>query len=152
MKKGFSFLLIIISFVMNAQNRTEYTNLMLKAENSETVTQQFLSKAKENYRDTKLPIYEAYIGIANLLMAKHSGNPFSKLSYLKKGKKHLEPAVIKEPKNLEIRFLRFTTQNEMPAFLGYNKNITEDKKFILENYKESKDVILVSQIKQFLKL
>ncbi len=72
--------------------------------------------------------------------------------YFKKGKRHLESAVSKAPENLEIRFLRYTCQVEMPHFLGYNKNITEDKKFILEHYKESKDVILVSQIKQYLKI
>ena len=137
---------------MHAQNRTEYTNLMLKCENSENATQQFLAKATEDFNATRFPVYEAYIGIGNLFMAKHSGNPFSKLSFFNKGKKYLEAAVSKEPESLEIRFLRYTTQLEMPHFLGYNKNISEDKKFILEHYKDSKDEILMAQIKQFLKI
>jgi hypothetical protein len=138
--------------IMQAQNRTEYSNLMLKAVNSEEFTKQFLAKATEDLKATKRSVFEAYIGIAYLFMAKHSGNPFSKLSYFKKGKRHLEAAVAKSPKCLEIRFLRYTTQMEMPHFLGYNKSILEDKKFILEHYKESKDEVLVSQIKQFLKI
>ena len=137
---------------MQAQNRTEYTSLMLKAETSEVFTKQFLAKAKEDLKLTKLPVYEAYLGIGNLFMAKHAGNPFSKLSYFKTGKKYLEAAVTKAPKSLEIRFLRYTSQVEMPQFLGYNRNIAEDKKFILEHYKESEDEILISQIKQFLKI
>lgn len=138
--------------MMQAQDRTEYTNLMLKSENSESVTKQLLAKATEDFKATKLPVFEAYIGIGNLFMAKHSGNPFSKLSYFKSGKNYLETAVSKAPESLEIRFLRYTTQMEMPNFLGYNKNISEDKRFILEHYKESKDEVLVSQIKQFLKI
>ncbi|SFH88457.1 hypothetical protein SAMN05443292_0610 [Halpernia frigidisoli] len=138
--------------MMQAQNRTEYTNLMLKSENSEVATQQFLTKAKEDFKSTKLPIFGAYIGIGNLFMAKHAGNPFSKLSYFKTGKKFLEKAVSSAPESLEIRFLRYTTQTEMPAFLGYNKNMAEDKIFILDHYKDSKDEVLVEQIKQFLKI
>ena len=150
--KKLGFLLIFLCIAMSAQNRTEYTNLMLKSENSESVTKAFIAKATEDFNSTKFPVYEAYIGIGNLFMAKHAGNPFSKLSYFNRGKKYLDAAVYKEPESLEIRFLRYTTQLEMPHFLGYNKNISEDKKFILDHYKESKDEVLVSQIKQFLKI
>ncbi|MBC7557664.1 MAG: hypothetical protein H7195_11965 [Chryseobacterium sp.] len=137
---------------MEAQNRTEYTNFMLKSENSEAVTKQFLAKAKEDFRVTKLPVFEAYIGIGNLFMAKHTGNVFSKMSYFTDGKGYLDSAISKSPGSLEIRFLRYTTQVEMPSFLGYNKNISEDKKFILDHYKESQDAVLVAQIRHFLKI
>jgi hypothetical protein len=137
---------------MQAQNRKEYTHLMLKAENSEAVTKQFLALATEDFKATKLPVYEAYIGIGNFFMAKHAGNPFSKLTYFTNGKKYLESAVSRSPENLELRFLRYTSQVEMPLFLGYNKNIAEDKKFILEHYHKSKDSFLVSQIKQYFKI
>ncbi|MGS0747037.1 hypothetical protein [Halpernia sp. GG3] len=137
---------------MNAQNRMDYVALMLKAENSEVITKQLIFKATEDLKVSSLPVYEAYVGIGNLFMAKHAGNPFSKLSYFNKGKKYLDSAILKSPDNLEIRFLRYTTQIEMPHFLGYNKNLNEDKKFILEHYQESNDVILVSQIKKFLKI
>lgn len=137
---------------MEAQNsRTEYTDLMLKSEKSELATKQFLAKAKHDFQETKSPVYESYIGVGNFFMAKHAINPFSKMSYFKKGKKYLESAVAKAPNNLEIRFMRYTCQVEMPSFLGYNKNIVEDKKFIEENYKNSKDLTLVKQIDGFLK-
>ncbi|HCT70477.1 MAG TPA: hypothetical protein DF409_04905 [Bacteroidales bacterium] len=48
----------------------------------------------------------------------------------------LEDAVAKKPGQLEIRFLRFATQTKAPSFLGYNANIQDDKKFILENIKQ----------------
>jgi hypothetical protein len=91
------------------------------------------------------------MGVGNFFMAKHVINPFSKMSYFKKGKKYLESAVANAPNNLEVRFMRYTCQKEMPDFLGYNTNIAEDRKFIEENYKSSKDLLLVQQIDGFLK-
>lgn len=150
--RSLSFILIFFTLAMNAQNRTEYVNLMLKSENSKSVTKELIGKAENDFKATKNPVYEAYVGIGNLFMAKHAGNPFSKLSYFNDGKKFLEAAVSKSPESLEIRFLRYTTQMEMPDFLGYNRNKSEDKKFILEHYRKSDDTVLVSQIKDFLKI
>jgi hypothetical protein len=71
-------------------------------------------------------------------MAKHAGNPLSKYSNFNKGKKLLENAVKRDPKNLEIRFMRYICQEKTPSFLGYKENLEEDKKFILSEYKTRK--------------
>ena len=65
--------------------------------------------------------------------------------------KALIEAVMKEPNNIEIRYLRYLSQEKTPKFLGYNKNIEDDKAFVLREYKNSKDEELVKQIKKFLK-
>lgn len=54
----------------------------------------------------------------------------------------LEKAIAGDKKNIELRFLRFTAQTNMPAFLGYNSSIEEDKKSILNSFGEIKDVSL----------
>lgn len=137
---------------MEAQNLSAYRDLIVKAESSEATTRQYLGSATKDFSESKMPIYEAYLGVGNFLMAKHVFSPFSKLSYFKKGKMQLEGAIAKEPNNLEMRFLRYTSQVEMPDILGYKQSISADKKFILEHYKESNDVTLVSQIKQYFKI
>lgn len=136
---------------MAAQSREEFINLMLKSEHSEKITQELLTKAKKEYTATKQPIYKAYLGIGNLFMAKHATFPWAKMSYFNTGKNFLDSAVNEAPKNLEIRFLRYTTQMEMPKILGYNKNKQEDKDFILQHYKTSSDEVLVAQIKDYFK-
>ncbi len=85
-------------------------------------------------------------------MAKHATNPLSKYSYFNKGKKALENALKKDPNNLEIRLMRFISQEQTPAFLGYNKDLKSDKTFILAEYKKSKDEDLIKRIKMHLKL
>ena len=85
-------------------------------------------------------------------MAKHAVNPLSKYSYFNKGKKALDNAVSKDPNNLEIRFMRYISQEQTPAFLGYNKDLKSDKTFILAEYKKSKDEDLNKRIKMHLKL
>lgn len=137
---------------MEAQNLSTYRELILKAENSQAATKQYLALATKDFNETKMPIYEAYLAVGNFLMAKHVFSPFSKIAYFKKGKMQLEGAVAKAPNNLEIRFLRYTCQVEMPDILGYKNSISVDKKFILEHYKESNDVTLVSEIKQYFKI
>jgi hypothetical protein len=70
---------------------------------------------------------------SELMMCNHVFSPLSKLSYFNSGKKLLETAIQKDPKNIELRFFRFSTQSNVPALLNYSSNINEDK-MILMNY------------------
>ena len=77
------------------------------------------------------PVLVAYKGAATTTLANCSKNPFTKLSVFNNGKDFIEAAVNKAPQNLEIRFIRFTVQTNIPALLSYD-NTEVDKKFILE--------------------
>lgn len=69
----------------------------------------------------------AYLGSVEAIKGKHAWSPVNKLSYLKKGFSTIDKAVIKDPNQLEVRFLRFSLQYYVPAFLGYSKNLMTDK-------------------------
>lgn len=45
----------------------------------------------------------------------------------------LNEAVILSPSDIEIRFLRFSIQYYTPKWLGYSKNMEEDKTMIISN-------------------
>lgn len=77
------------------------------------------------------PLVQAYIGSLEALKAKHARNPYYKLSYLAQFDKTIRAAVKKAPDNLEIRFLRFSVQYYVPEFLGYSKEMQEDKQKIV---------------------
>ena len=81
----------------------------------------------ESDKKTLSPLMMGYKGSISALMSKHSGNPFSKLSYFNDGKKLLENAIDEDSANAELRFLRITMQVNLPSFLMYNDNIEEDK-------------------------
>ena len=151
MKKFLLIFLMFCSF-MNAQSLIEFRGYLQKGESSEEVSKTLISKSKTAYETTKKPIYEAFWAVGNFFMAKHAVNPISKYSYFNRGKKLLEGAVKKEPNSIEIRMMRYISQEKTPKFLGYNENMKSDKEFILKNYKNSDDENLVSFIKKYFKI
>ena len=62
--------------------------------------------------------------------AKYSFWPPKKLKHFNKGKKILESFILSNPENTEARYLRILVQSEVPDFLGYNKEINTDIKFV----------------------
>lgn len=147
--KYFLLLLLILPLGFKSQNMQQFREILGKAVNSETAAKKLLASSEKKYSETKQPIFTAYNAVANFMMAKHSSNVISKLSYFKKGKKLLDGAVTADPKNIEIRFLRYTCQDNIPAVLGYKNNMAEDKNMIKQYYLQSKDKELISNIKQY---
>lgn len=55
----------------------------------------------------------------------------NKLTYVQQAAQTFEQAVALDPTNAEIRFLRFSVESNLPAFLGLSKHVDEDKAFLL---------------------
>jgi hypothetical protein len=49
-----------------------------------------------------------------------------------------------------LRYLRFTIQANAPSILGYNKNINEDKLFLINSVKNIDDEDLKNSVVSFL--
>ena len=79
----------------------------------------------------------AYLGSIQAIKGKHAWNPVNKMSYLKQGFTTIDKAVVKDPNQLEVRFLRFSLQYYVPAFLGYSKNLIVDKDKIVSLIKNT---------------
>lgn len=88
-----------------------------------------------------------YQSIALMLEAKKSFSPFEKLKYFNEGKELLELTIAHDRFNLELRFLRFCVQTNLPFYLGYSGNIGSDKEFIIKNWCSLKDADLKKRIK-----
>lgn len=56
---------------------------------------------------------------------------FNKLTYVQDAARTFEHAVGLAPQNPEIRFLRFSVESNLPAFLGLSKHVEEDKEMLL---------------------
>lgn len=91
-------------------------------------------------------ICKGYEGVANMILAKHSYNPYAKLSYFNKGKLLLEEAIAKDSLNIELRYLRYNIQENAPFFLGYNQKLDSDRTFLKNNLTAIKD----EQLKQLI--
>lgn len=81
----------------------------------------------------------AYKGAVTTMMAEYAQGIKDKKTFFKEGKELLEHAIEAEPKNVEIRCIRLSVQENVPKITGYYKNKDEDKQFILDNYSTLKD-------------
>jgi hypothetical protein len=80
------------------------------------------------------PVLMAYKGAAISTTANCKKMPFTKWNTFNEGKALIEQAVNLAPENIEVRFLRFTVQSNIPGFLNYN-HLKEDKEFLLNSIK-----------------
>lgn len=148
--------IILIVFCMPLQSSAsdsflaQIRNLYVLATQQEKSCEELI-KTLEPYDENNNPLYAGYKAAATMLMAKYAFNPFSKLSYFKKGKNLLEKAINKDQKNMELRFIRYAIQLKTPGFLNYKAEINNDKTFLIENFKGINDTQLKNNILQFLK-
>ena len=96
------------------------------------------------------PILQGYKGMSYLLEAKHTYNVYKKYTYFSKGAEILDIAITKGPNNRELRFLRYSVQNNAPQFLGYYEEMVNDKKIILANLANERDDDLREKIVEYL--
>jgi hypothetical protein len=80
----------------------------------------------------KSPLNLCYLGVVQALKAKHAWNPYYKVKYLNDAQKTLQTAVNREPDNVEIRFMRFSIEHNVPGFLGYTKHLIADKEEMIK--------------------
>lgn len=154
---------IFCCFILLASNSfalspelANYRKLMGMAYSSESQALQFY-KLTRNINDKSPSLWLGFKAISELMMCKHLSNPLSKLSYFNRGKKLLEKAIEQEPNNAELRFMRFCTQVNTPAMLGYNAAISKDKTFLIDYLNKVKanpvanaDEALYTNVKAFL--
>ncbi|RQP10319.1 MAG: hypothetical protein EAS48_07550 [Chryseobacterium sp.] len=88
----------------------------------------------------------AYYGALLCVRAKHSLNPMQKLQSFNAGKAALEAAVARVPKNVEVRFLRLSIQQNIPRFLNYRSDVDEDRRYLAAHMHKITSVELKSMI------
>ena len=70
------------------------------------------------------PIELAYKAAAEALKAQEEWNPVEKLLYLKKFRKMITRAIELDVNEIEIRFLRFGIEYNIPGIFGFSNDIT----------------------------
>jgi len=149
--------LLLVSFVLFANISLAETpdlklvrSMLEKASTEESSCRKLITILQPYDKKNDVLLY-GYKACATMMMAQFVFNPFSKLSYFKKGKNMLESAIAADPGNVELRLLRFCTQLDIPSFLGYNDNINEDKKILISSLAMIKDKELKMMIAENLK-
>ncbi|MCF6346971.1 MAG: hypothetical protein L3J20_01560 [Flavobacteriaceae bacterium] len=136
------------SFFLSNPSISEIRELYKEAPNSQKITLQ-LVKELETIKKTDNAVLVGYKAASLTLLAKNSKGVKTKKGYFKEGKELLEFIISKNPKNIELRFIRLTIQEKTPKFLKYKEHINEDKSFIYNQLKNVKDSNLQTYIKGF---
>ncbi|HLP49423.1 MAG TPA: hypothetical protein VK154_00920 [Chitinophagales bacterium] len=82
---------------------------------------------------SKNPTEESYYGLCNGLYCNYDDGNWAKMKHVIKAKNHLNSAVDRDPKDPELRFLRFMLEHFLPSFLGFNKHIPDDLAVVFAN-------------------
>ena len=100
-----------------------------------------LINISENNLDN--PVILAYYNTGKLMMLDYSYNPFEKYKVFKTKTKQMDSIVSTNPRNIEIRLLRYSLQKNSPYFLKYNSDLSSDLKFIKSNLFKEKEYLQV---------
>jgi len=76
-------------------------------------------------------VITAYLVTLSACKAKLSWNPYMKVKHLNNAEATYKTAVAADPHNIEIRFLRFSVEHNVPGFLGFNKDLITDRDEII---------------------
>lgn len=153
LRKLVSFLFFCcIAFTANAITIDEIrTKFKLAVENAE-VTETLSTQLRRIPNPDALTL--AYIASLDALKAKHNWNPAVKIEFMDSFEKKINKAVNTMPSNIEIRFLRYSIQSNTPAFLGFSKNLQEDRNVMVSAFTNkslmNSNKKLLSDIYQFL--
>jgi len=101
--------------------------------------------------DSPFQTLVAYKGGALALRAKFEKGLLNKKNLFTEGATLLEAVIAENPANYEARVIRLSIQENAPRITGYNKEIDDDKKFIIKNFNIQK-ADLKEFTKNFIKL
>ncbi|MCB2408188.1 hypothetical protein [Hymenobacter lucidus] len=87
-------------------------------------------KLMADYND-KDAVVLGYKGAAEAIRARDA-SMFNKLGYVQAASRTFDQAVALDPNNAEVRFLRFSVETNLPAFLGLSQHIDEDRQLLVQ--------------------
>jgi len=141
------FSILFITF-LNIPEISEIRMLYPNAPNSESTSLELYSKLSDINNGSNKTLV-AYKGASIAMGAKFSKKIKDKIRKLKEGIQLIEYAVASEPKNVEIRLIRLSIQENIPKIANYYKNKNEDSSFLLVYYKEQ-PISLKEYLKSFI--
>ena len=84
----------------------------------------------EAEKNNENPLFTAYLAASMALQARETWNPMSKISYVGKYRQLIKEAIENDMENLEIRFLRYAIEFNLPKLIRSESLMDEDKKQI----------------------
>ena len=131
-------LITLLNFSSYNSDISTIRELYLAAYTSESHCNSFGEKLRST-KNTSSVLIKGYKGCFYFIKCKFIKSPIDKLVYFNKGKELLESAIKEDPKSVELKFLRYTIQKNIPRFLLYHDNLDRDLNFVNVNINTIKD-------------
>lgn len=123
-------LLSFAACTCSAQSPAKYREMLESATRSGSLVKVFYQETRQIREDDE-PLNCGFKAMADLLMCKQVLLPTAKWRHFTAGRDLLEASIRRDPFNAELRFMRFCTQLNTPAMLGYKYSLTSDRKFLI---------------------
>jgi len=147
-------MILLLTLIVLSGITSSETNLLIElrrnyeaSSKSEKVCDKMLKSIPAHCSNTEM----GYKGALFMMKASYAWMPTEKLHYFNQGKDVLEQAIKKEPENAELRFIRYSLQQSIPTFLGYDHKRT-DREFLQKELPLIKDAELKKLIHSYLKI
>jgi hypothetical protein len=127
------FIFLFLPSFIRAQtfSQSELRSLYLQATQKADAVEEVIHRLSSLPRYT--PSEQGYLGICHGLKAQHVESMWSKLRQVQKSKSLLNAAIRRDPRDPELRFLRFSIEHFIPSFLLMSGDIDEDLEVIFRN-------------------
>lgn len=143
-------LVFVLTLITYSNEISNIRTLYLLAYTSESLCNEFGEELEDTeFRDSIL--VQGYQGCFYCIKCKFINNPIDKIRYFNKGKNLIESAIMQDPKSVELKFLRYSIQKNLPRFLLYNNSIEKDLNFVNQNIKNINDKEVQVYIRNSLK-
>lgn len=97
------------------------------------------------------PLIVCYKGASEMMQAKYALSPIVKFRKFNAGKVLIQKAIARDSLNLEMRFLRFSIQCNLPSFLGYHEQEAVDKSLLINKINDVKDLEVRAMVIKWIK-
>jgi hypothetical protein len=144
------FVLLISFFITVVSFDIDEIRILYKQANSSKENTLLLYDTLNSVSEKDGNVLMAYKGASIAMKGRFEKGVRQKSIIFKEGVSLVEAAIDKDPKNIEIRFVRLTIQQNSPKILKYKKNIDEDTGFILTNYNKIKSNKLKKHLKGYI--
>lgn len=138
------FIILYTSNIFNVSS-TEFYKVFSSSDEKKIDANIILLKNSKNAQQ------KAYLGALLIKKSDFQKDVKIKIATFKEGAKILENEISLDKDNVEFRFIRFIIQENAPKILKYNLNIEEDKKIIVQNYKNT-NAFLQNEIVKYSKI
>ncbi|CAN5914056.1 hypothetical protein BH24BAC1_BH24BAC1_31160 [soil metagenome] len=102
-----------------------------KASAKEEVGRKFYDQMA-SYRGTNAVVL-GYQAVSEAVMAKFVWSPYQKLRHLRNAQKIFQQALSTDPRNPEVRFLRYTVEYSVPRYLKMSEHLAEDREMVVDH-------------------